>query len=151
MTGVQTCALPIWLSILCKLLWKRIRNCCSRAEKEAANKEKSSKKFSEAENVSAYFPLVNSSLYPFPLLAYDSHDLPKKLLGWKHNHKFYDMTIDAERLLERAGGSDRKNGFSHIQYWPPENPEVTAANAVSPSSANDANVGMRRRTPRIHQ
>ncbi len=67
-------------------------------------------------------PQVESKAYSYPLLACKVDGVDGDLLDWTdpdHPFSFYDLTIDAEELLE---GTDItcKSVFSTLTHWPPE-------------------------------
>ena len=81
------------------------------------------KPFSQAKSVTAYAPQVKSSLYSFPLLAYDTKSFNNSDLLEQHldNFEFYDMSIDASKLLRKTRKRRNiRNAFSIIHYWEPE-------------------------------
>ena len=71
-------------------------------------------------SISSYVPMVESHLFPYPLLACNTDGIDSELFGWTdpdRPHAYYDLTKDAEFLLQGIGIS-LKYHFSRIVYYP---------------------------------
>ena len=78
--------------------------------------------YSEVPSISAYIPQVNSSLFPYPLVACKTEDFDERLFDWTDHdrpYSFYDLTKDAKVLLR---GTDISSNctFSRVAHWLPE-------------------------------
>ena len=80
--------------------------------------------FSDVPSISAYIPQVNSTMFPYPLIAADIDGLDEELFDWNdsdHPFSFYDLTRDTEELLQRypINKDSSKHVFTRIRHWPP--------------------------------
>jgi hypothetical protein len=83
--------------------------------------------------ISSYVPMVESPLFPYPLLACDTYGIDPKLFGWTdpdRPHAYYDLTKDCEFLLQGIGISV-SNYFSRIVYYPKVPPKKVRERAQS--------------------
>jgi len=80
------------------------------------------KPFSEVESRCAYVPQVVSDTFAYPLIACKVDDLDEELFDFNdpdRSHRFYDLTVDAKKLLA-AHHIDDPPGFSIVKSWDPK-------------------------------
>ena len=78
--------------------------------------------FSKVPTITTYIPEVESSIFPYPLLACNVDNIDPDLLAWTdpdRPYAYYDLTKDAEVLL-RGQDVSTKVVFSQIAHFPPE-------------------------------
>ncbi|CAB9498796.1 protease [Seminavis robusta] len=83
--------------------------------------------FSELEAINVYIPEIHSSVIAYPLLAANVDEIDPELFEWtdsEHPHAYYDLTKDAEALVNDCGNSISVRGvFSQVAHWPPNKEE----------------------------
>jgi len=82
--------------------------------------------FSDVPNICSYIPSVESTVFSYPLLACRIDDIDDDLLDWTdpdRPHSFYDITKDAEALLNGTVDLTTKVVFSQVAHWPPPRTE----------------------------
>ncbi len=75
--------------------------------------------------MSSYIPQVQSSYFPYPLVACPVEDFDEKLFDWAspfHSYEYYDLTLDAEAIVQQDNeeGNERhvaERAFSKVKYW----------------------------------
>ena len=88
-------------------------------------------------SISSYVPMVESHLFPYPLLACKTEGIDSEMFGWTdpdRPHAYYDLTQDAEFLLQGIGIS-LKYHFSRIVYYPKQ-PIQTSGREPKEQSSN---------------
>ena len=78
--------------------------------------------FSDVPSINTYIPQVESTIYSYPLLACNVDTIDADLLEWTdpdRPHSFYDLTKDADVLIQGMGVSTNMV-FSQIAHFPPE-------------------------------
>jgi hypothetical protein len=78
--------------------------------------------YSEVESRSAYIPQVSSAAFAYPLIACKVDGINKELFDFtdqRRSHKYYDLSIDAKKLLSRLK-VDNPQGFSIVKDWTPQ-------------------------------
>eukprot|EP00980_Cylindrotheca_fusiformis_P007077 scaffold1482_cov120-Cylindrotheca_fusiformis.AAC.19 len=96
--------------------------------------------FSTVGQRSGYLPLVSSPFFSFPLIACLSDEVDEELFDWKdpdRPYEYYDLTEDARKLLIGSPFSYR-DGFSHVQCFPPSEVNPTRVAPLSASSSPGA-------------
>lgn len=76
----------------------------------------------DLKNLYAYIPEVESPEVPFPLVACSVAAVDPHLFGWsspRHGHEYYDLTLDAERIMEgdKKGRNMDEHSFSKLVQW----------------------------------
>lgn len=102
--------------------------------------------------ISSYVPMVESPLFPYPLLACDTDGIDSKLFGWTdpdRPHAYYDLTKDCQFLLQGIGCSV-SNYFSRIVYYPKVPPEK-GPNHVQSETPSESNLNMSARSSRMSE
>jgi hypothetical protein len=82
--------------------------------------------FSDVVSRSVYIPQVESGVYSYPLLACNVDGIDEELLEWSdpdRPYSFYDLTKDADVLTRGMDESVRKNVFSQVTHYPPDQEE----------------------------
>ena len=78
--------------------------------------------FSDVTNISAYIPQVPSDVFSYPLFVCNMEGIGEEVIDWRdprRPHAFYDLTKDAEKILEGIDVGDRVI-FSQMKHWPPQ-------------------------------
>jgi len=85
--------------------------------------------FSEVETISAYIPQVNSSVFAYPLVACNADNIDDSLFDWddpERSFHYYDITKDADYLLQGLAESSGAITFSQVAIWLPMKKEHVA-------------------------
>jgi len=79
--------------------------------------------FSSVGSKTTYIPELESHLYPYPLIACDTSQIPDDLFDWSDPdkpHEHYDLTLDAKKILSNQAYMDlTQNAISTVKHWPP--------------------------------